>query len=345
MRCLLPQPAPTPGESDGSGSSGANSGQNDGQRAAWADSGWSAEGSGSPWYEAAGGPLPLQHPVVLRGAAAAWPAARHWSPDALCARPGFGGLVRVAPSLQFPFVEPALAELLFQARGEGHVYPSYLVSCPKGDCAAQKQRTRGLHAQSTPQLRLSLQSLPPAHAGRSASPSVQVSMSGPEFLRRMRAASGAAASSSSQSQGGAGGREPPIVYSPREYYYMQAEVPADLAAEDLGWAQLLEEIATAAGGGGGGAGEEEAGGGAAGGALGLPRVLRLAQAPRAWAGPAGAVSPLHYDASHSFLVQLHGRKRMLFLDPDQLPAAYSYPDTHLLRRRARVNPAAPDYRR
>ncbi|KAI8474185.1 MAG: hypothetical protein J3K34DRAFT_408366 [Monoraphidium minutum] len=36
---------------------------------------------------------------------------------------------------------------------------------------------------------------------------------------------------------------------------------------------------------------------------------------------------------------------MLLLDPDQLPCTYPYPDTHLLRRRARVNPAAPDFER
>lgn len=32
---------------------------------------------------------------------------------------------------------------------------------------------------------------------------------------------------------------------------------------------------------------------------------------------------------------------MLFWSPDQLPCLYCYPDTHLLRRRSRVNVHAP----
>jgi hypothetical protein len=105
---------------------------------AWPLDGWAraADGSSSmpqppPWYEderlpAAGGPsqappparLPLEHPVVLRGAGAAWPAAGSWTLDFLGALPGFEGRARVAPSLQFPFVEPQLAALLVAAKGE-----------------------------------------------------------------------------------------------------------------------------------------------------------------------------------------------------------------------------------
>lgn len=36
---------------------------------------------------------------------------------------------------------------------------------------------------------------------------------------------------------------------------------------------------------------------------------------------------------------------MLLWPPDQLPCLYPYPDTHLLRRRSRVNLAAPDLAR
>lgn len=70
---------------------------------------------------------------------------------------------------------------------------------------------------------------------------------------------------------------------------------------------------------------------------------QLSQEPRLWVSPAGAVSPLHYDLSHSFLVQVLGRKRMLFFSPDQMYRLYCYPDTHLLRRRSRVNVSAPDF--
>lgn len=69
--------------------------------------------------------------------------------------------------------------------------------------------------------------------------------------------------------------------------------------------------------------------------------MQQSQAARAWVGPRGCVSPTHYDLSHSFLTQIRGRKRMLFWSPDQLPLLYFYPDTHLLRRRSRVNMHAP----
>lgn len=71
-------------------------------------------------------------------------------------------------------------------------------------------------------------------------------------------------------------------------------------------------------------------------------VLQFSQVPRLWISPAGAVSPLHYDISHSFLVQIRGYKRMLFFSPDQLHRLYCYPETHLLRRRSRVNVCSPD---
>jgi oxalate decarboxylase/phosphoglucose isomerase-like protein (cupin superfamily) len=71
--------------------------------------------------------------------------------------------------------------------------------------------------------------------------------------------------------------------------------------------------------------------------------VELTQQPRLWVSPAGAVSPLHYDKSHSFLVQVTGTKRMLFFSPDQLYRLYCYPDTHILRRRSRINLARPDF--
>lgn len=69
------------------------------------------------------------------------------------------------------------------------------------------------------------------------------------------------------------------------------------------------------------------------------------QVPRLWVSPRGAVSPLHFDASSSFLIQLQGRKRMLFWPPSDLPGLYPYHNLHLLRRRARVDPINPDFKR
>ena len=81
-------------------------------------------------------------------------------------------------------------------------------------------------------------------------------------------------------------------------------------------------------------------------AAGLPgQPLSPTVAPHLWVSPEGAVSPLHYDCSPSFLVQLHGSKRMLLWPPQQLSALSPYPNFHILRRRARVDPCQPNYKK
>lgn len=64
---------------------------------------------------------------------------------------------------------------------------------------------------------------------------------------------------------------------------------------------------------------------------------------RLWVSPRGAISPLHFDKSESCLVQIRGLKRMLLWDKDDIDSLYPYPERHILRRRARVDPVAPDY--
>lgn len=75
--------------------------------------------AGSPADPAAplcsGNPLPPQ-PVLLKGAAAHWPALQRWSLARLAAC-GLEGRARLAPSLQFPFTEPRLAAVLADQRG------------------------------------------------------------------------------------------------------------------------------------------------------------------------------------------------------------------------------------
>lgn len=132
-------------------------------------------------------------------------------------------------------------------------------------------------------------------------------MSGAEFARRLSAEC------------------PPLVFRPREYAYLQAELPVRLATQ-LPITCLLDELGLQLGSADGGRGGPE-----------------LSQRPRLWVSPPGAVSPCHYDTSPSFLVQLRGAKRMLFFPPAQQPCLYPYPDTHLLRRRAAANLAHPDY--
>jgi Cupin-like domain len=65
--------------------------------------------------------------------------------------------------------------------------------------------------------------------------------------------------------------------------------------------------------------------------------LAVTQLERVWVSTKGCVSALHYDASHSVLVQVHGRKRMLFFPPALLPTLGVYPLGHPLHRRARVD--------
>jgi hypothetical protein len=76
--------------------------------------GWAQTMTG--WQELRGC---LPQPVLLRGAAVDWPMVQEplglsW----LSQQQNVRGKVRVAPSLQFPFVEPQLVELLSQLKGE-----------------------------------------------------------------------------------------------------------------------------------------------------------------------------------------------------------------------------------
>lgn len=74
----------------------------------------------------------------------------------------------------------------------------------------------------------------------------------------------------------------------------------------------------------------------------LPRLqtISVTQQERVWISTKGSVSALHYDASHSILVQIIGRKRMLFFPPEALSGIGVYPFGHPLHRRARVNIAS-----
>jgi hypothetical protein len=72
-----------------------------------------------------------QQPLVLRGLAADWPAVSQqgWGLGWL-AQQGFRGKVRLAPSLQFPFVEPQLVQYLDRIAGEALPHISkYSIRC------------------------------------------------------------------------------------------------------------------------------------------------------------------------------------------------------------------------
>ncbi|KAK9802696.1 hypothetical protein WJX73_007729 [Symbiochloris irregularis] len=106
-----------------------------------------------------------------------------------------------------------------------------------------------------------------------------------------------------------------------EYYYMQTPLPkalekdCDLAGAPFG---LLHQPGREA-----------------------QADMMPSQAARIWMSPMGAVSPLHFDSTTSFLTQISGRKRLLFFPPGDLPALKPYPNWHILRRRLRFDPAQP----
>lgn len=91
---------------------------------------------------------------------------------------------------------------------------------------------------------------------------------------------------------------PPLVYghSGAEYLYFQAQLPPALLQDvDLAAPLFVLPVESR---------DSRSGGSGAGSPA---QRLRQTQAARVWVGPRGAVSPTHYDTSHSFLTQIHGR--------------------------------------
>ncbi|KAI4481546.1 hypothetical protein M0802_013957 [Mischocyttarus mexicanus] len=62
----------------------------------------------------------------------------------------------------------------------------------------------------------------------------------------------------------------------------------------------------------------------------------------AWFGPAGTVSPLHFDIKNNLLCQVFGYKRIFLYNPSDSINLYPY-DTKLLNNTAQVDPLKPDY--
>lgn len=62
----------------------------------------------------------------------------------------------------------------------------------------------------------------------------------------------------------------------------------------------------------------------------------------AWFGPAGTVSPLHFDPKHNLLCQVFGYKRVILYHPNDTSNLYPY-ETKMLNNTAQVDPLNPNY--
>ena len=237
-----------------------------------------AAGHDSSSSSSSGGSLAPQ-PVLMKGAAAHWPAVQRWTLGRLAAA-GLEGRARLAPSLQIPFTEPRLAAVVAEQQGEGR---------GAGSCTWRNMQWRAVEGAHVPPSLRRPTPLTPAQpptprqcAGPAALPSCLARMDAAEFAARMQ-------------RGNPCGLPPLVHPAGSEYLYFQAQLPLE----------LLLDIDVAAPpfvlpGGSSGSSNSSTGG------AGPPR-LRQTQAARVWVGPQGAVSPTHYDTNHSVLAQIRGR--------------------------------------
>lgn len=65
---------------------------------------------------------------------------------------------------------------------------------------------------------------------------------------------------------------------------------------------------------------------------------------KAWLGPMGTVSPMHYDPKHNLLCQVVGTKRIILASPDDTRNLYPHP-TEMLRNTSQLDAGRPDYER
>jgi hypothetical protein len=72
-----------------------------------------------------------------------------------------------------------------------------------------------------------------------------------------------------------------------------------------------------------------------------PFAGSVSAAPHLWIGPAGAVSPLHYDSVDNLFAQIRGSKAFIVFDPAQSDYLYSHPQESQTPHISRVNPEHP----
>jgi [protein]-arginine 3-hydroxylase / protease len=72
---------------------------------------------------------------------------------------------------------------------------------------------------------------------------------------------------------------------------------------------------------------------------------KVKKAATFWLGPAGIVTPIHFDSAHNLLVQIHGRKKLLLISPRESKLLY-YPSLDLGHvNYSPVDVESPDYDR
>lgn len=64
-----------------------------------------------------------------------------------------------------------------------------------------------------------------------------------------------------------------------------------------------------------------------------------------WVAPGGSLSPLHFDVPHNFLVQVHGRKKVLVFERRQFVAMHPYAPWSSVPNFSQVDPTQPDVER
>lgn len=57
---------------------------------------------------------------------------------------------------------------------------------------------------------------------------------------------------------------------------------------------------------------------------------------KAWLGPAGTISPMHYDPKHNLLCQVFGHKKIILAAPDDSPNLYPH-DSELLKNTSQID--------
>lgn len=64
---------------------------------------------------------------------------------------------------------------------------------------------------------------------------------------------------------------------------------------------------------------------------------------KAWIGPKGTISPLHYDPKHNLLCQVIGTKKIILASPDDTPNLYPHESSMLLGNTSQIDAENVDY--